>query len=151
MIETLLKRFHNHDRQALSRLLTLVARGEHLQTIQSALLCDARPARVVAVTGNSGVGKSTFIGKSIEHLRNKGKSVAVLACDPQDCNCKISQRPQLPYEFPHYTTTPVIRHAHPLYTPAPVIRQATSPTRKMGLPVGQDLHYRMILFSKSVF
>src|SRR5262249_33205620 len=30
-----------------------------------------------------GVGKSTLIGKLIEHIRRQGKSVAVLACDPQ--------------------------------------------------------------------
>jgi len=83
MIEELLKRFHNHDRQALSRLLTLVGRGEALQTIQAALPSNNPSVRVIAVTGNSGVGKSTFIGKSIEQLRNRGKSVAVLACDPQ--------------------------------------------------------------------
>ena len=38
---------------------------------------------VVAVTGNTGVGKSTLVGKLAEHLRDTGKTVAVLACDPQ--------------------------------------------------------------------
>ena len=39
--------------------------------------------RVIAVTGSGGVGKSTLIGKLIEVIRAAGRSVAVLACDPQ--------------------------------------------------------------------
>ncbi len=40
-------------------------------------------ARVIAVTGSGGVGKSTLIGKLIEVIRRGGRRVAVLACDPQ--------------------------------------------------------------------
>jgi LAO/AO transport system ATPase len=40
-------------------------------------------ARVVAVTGSGGVGKSTLVGKLIDLLRSKNLTVAVLACDPQ--------------------------------------------------------------------
>ena len=42
-----------------------------------------RQARVVAVTGSAGVGKSSVVGKLIELLRTRGQTVAVLACDPQ--------------------------------------------------------------------
>jgi LAO/AO transport system ATPase len=35
------------------------------------------------VTGSGGVGKSTLVGKIIEKLRDKNRSVAVLACDPE--------------------------------------------------------------------
>src|SRR5262249_53553186 len=42
----------------------------------------SRP-RVIAVTGGGGVGKSTLIGKLIDVIRRTGRSVAVLACDPQ--------------------------------------------------------------------
>ena len=42
-----------------------------------------RRPRVIAVTGSGGVGKSTLIGKLIEEIRSAGRSVAVLACDPQ--------------------------------------------------------------------
>ena len=41
------------------------------------------PRRVVAITGSGGVGKSTLVGKLIEHIRSQGQTVAVLACDPQ--------------------------------------------------------------------
>jgi LAO/AO transport system ATPase len=108
MLEQLVERFRQHDRLALSRLVSLVARGEHLDTIRAAFKlpsisqamvgpaelapvrdtlqhASAWPAttRVVAITGNSGVGKSSLIGKLIELLRRKGRTVAVLACDPQ--------------------------------------------------------------------
>lgn len=83
MLERLLERFEHHDRLALSRLLSMAARGEDLDKISAALPIETSDARVVAVTGNSGVGKSTLIGKLIELLRNKGQTVAVLACDPE--------------------------------------------------------------------
>ncbi len=83
MLDALLDRFRHQDRLALSRLLSLVARGEHLEEIQAQLGPVPRPSRVVAVTGSGGVGKSTLIGKLIAWLRQHGPSVAVLACDPQ--------------------------------------------------------------------
>ncbi len=83
MLEALLDRFRRQDRLALSRLLSLVARGDHLEEIQAQLGPVSRPSRVVAITGSGGVGKSTLIGKFIDWLRQQGPSVAVLACDPQ--------------------------------------------------------------------
>lgn len=83
MLKTLLERFRHRDRLALSRLITLVARGEHVEEILTGVGEVARVARVVAVTGSGGVGKSTLVGKLIEPIRVAGQSVAVLACDPQ--------------------------------------------------------------------
>jgi LAO/AO transport system ATPase len=83
MRDSLLARFRNHDRNALSRVVSLVARGERTDEILSQLSPAPQPARVVAVTGSGGVGKSTLAGKLIEQIRNDGKTVAVLACDPQ--------------------------------------------------------------------
>jgi LAO/AO transport system ATPase len=83
MLDSLLARFRNHDRNALARLVSLVARGEHADEILAQLGPPPRPARVVAVTGSGGVGKSTLVGKLIEQVRGDGKTVAVLACDPQ--------------------------------------------------------------------
>jgi LAO/AO transport system ATPase len=82
MLESLLERFRRGDRTALARLLTLVSRGQYLDEIRSAL--GAVPsARVVAVTGSAGVGKSTLVGKLIQFLRQRDLKVAVLACDPR--------------------------------------------------------------------
>ncbi len=85
MLEPILERFRQRDRMALARLLSLVARGEHLEAIRAALPDNAGgpAARVVAVTGSGGVGKSSLIGKLIELLRSRGQTVAVLACDPE--------------------------------------------------------------------
>jgi LAO/AO transport system ATPase len=83
VIDSLLDRFRAGDRLALARLLSLAARGESLPEIAAALGAPAKPARVVAITGPGGVGKSTLVGKLIEHVRAAGLTVAVLACDPQ--------------------------------------------------------------------
>lgn len=84
MLQPLLDRYRRGDRLALSRLLTLASRGQAVEALRAALeAARAARSRVVAVTGAGGVGKSTLIGRLIEHLRNDDKRVAVLACDPQ--------------------------------------------------------------------
>lgn len=83
MLEALLERFRGGDRLALARLLSFAARGEYLAAIRAALPAQASQARVVAVTGPGGVGKSTLIGQLIERWRLQGHRLAVLACDPQ--------------------------------------------------------------------
>ncbi len=84
MLEPLLERFRQGDRLALARLVTLVARGDQVEAILASLSQNrSNPARVVALTGSGGVGKSTLAGKLIEEARRQGQTVAVLACDPQ--------------------------------------------------------------------
>jgi LAO/AO transport system ATPase len=82
-MDDLWRRIQAGDRLALSRLLTLISRGEEPPNIRAALKTAERRAKVVAVTGNAGVGKSTLIGRLIELLRARGRSVAVVACDPE--------------------------------------------------------------------
>jgi LAO/AO transport system ATPase len=105
MIAALFDRLRQGDRKALARLVSYAARGEHLTEMQSAFGSGGpwpgsvlRPrglgtdpghepaapaARVVAITGSAGVGKSSLIGKLISVVRQTGSTVAVLACDPQ--------------------------------------------------------------------
>src|SRR5881396_3500678 len=83
MDDTLLERLRKGDRRALARLLSLAARGEIGRETIANLPAPQKPDRVVAFTGSGGVGKSTLIGKLIEHLRKQNLKVAVLACDPQ--------------------------------------------------------------------
>jgi LAO/AO transport system ATPase len=83
MLEALLERFRRHDRLALARLVSLVARGQDVPAILKGLGPAPKTGRVVAVTGSGGVGKSTLVGKLIEQVRRGGQTVAVLACDPQ--------------------------------------------------------------------
>ncbi|MEQ8786122.1 MAG: GTP-binding protein [Pirellulaceae bacterium] len=85
-IDQLWQRFLTHDRMALSRLLTMLARGQGVDQLTGLLDesdGDEAGPRVVAFTGSGGVGKSTLVGKSIEYLRGQGDTVAVLACDPE--------------------------------------------------------------------
>jgi LAO/AO transport system ATPase len=79
--DDLVSRFRNRDRRALARLLTLVSRGQgaNLPELESI----PRKARVVALTGSGGVGKSSLIGRLVELLRGRGQTVAVLCCDPE--------------------------------------------------------------------
>lgn len=79
----LLKRFGEGDRLALSRLLTLVSRGEELDAIRAAVDVPDKPGLVVALTGSGGVGKSTLVGRLTELAVDRGTSIAVLACDPE--------------------------------------------------------------------
>jgi len=83
MIAALLDRLRQGDRNALSRLLSFAARGEHLAELQIGLTASKSTSRVVAFTGSGGVGKSSLIGKLISTVRAHDKKVAVLACDPQ--------------------------------------------------------------------
>jgi LAO/AO transport system kinase len=85
-IDQLWERFLAHDRMALSRLLTMAAREQEVEELSRLLEesgADEPRPRVVAFTGSGGVGKSTLVGKSIEYLRKRGETVAVLACDPE--------------------------------------------------------------------
>jgi LAO/AO transport system kinase len=82
-LEDLLERFRRGNRLALARLISLVARGERVESILAGVREPRKSARVVAVTGSGGVGKSTLVGKLIEEIRRHGSTVGVLACDPQ--------------------------------------------------------------------
>ncbi len=83
MLADLLERYRHKDRRALSRLLTLIARGEFIAEIEAFLATPTHRPPIVAVTGSAGVGKSTFVGRLLDHIRKSGKTAAVLACDPQ--------------------------------------------------------------------
>jgi LAO/AO transport system ATPase len=83
MPDDLIDHFRRGDRLALSRLLSRAARGEGVADLLARLGPPKKRARVVAITGGAGVGKSTLVGKLIEAVRQDGATVAVLACDPQ--------------------------------------------------------------------
>src|SRR5260370_42354607 len=81
--DDLLAGLGEHDRRGLAQLISRAARGDRLDELRSKLGAPAKQAKVVALTGAGGVGKSSLVGKLIEQFRSQGKSVAVLACDPQ--------------------------------------------------------------------
>jgi GTPase len=71
------------DRRALARAISLV---ENDDPEGWALVREVYPrtgrAQVVGFTGPPGVGKSTLIGRLLEHARAKEREVAVLSIDP---------------------------------------------------------------------
>ena len=81
--DDLINRFRQKDRHALARLLTRAARGRSLEAIRKEVTAHPANGRMVAFTGSGGVGKSSLIGRLVELLRAKDRSVAVLCCDPQ--------------------------------------------------------------------
>ncbi len=85
-VNEVIERFRRGERLALSRLLTWAGSDDTSQQVRAALEAGTTTrgkAAVVAITGSGGVGKSTLIGRVIELLRGRGKTVAVIACDPQ--------------------------------------------------------------------
>jgi len=71
------------DRRALARLLTWISEDRLPSILQDRLRAHKRRAKAIAITGHGGVGKSSLVGRLIEHVRGLGKTVGVLACDPE--------------------------------------------------------------------
>jgi len=63
------------DRRSLSQLLTAIQSGEKIPVATS-------DSWTLGVTGPPGVGKSTLIGRLVEHWKSLGEKVAILAIDP---------------------------------------------------------------------
>jgi len=74
-IGNLLDSARSGNRRSLARLLTAIESGQDPGS-------QLRAGWTLGVTGPPGVGKSTLIGRMIEHWTSKGESVAVLAVDP---------------------------------------------------------------------
>jgi LAO/AO transport system kinase len=71
------------DRRALARLLTLVeAYDETGREVLSTLFAATGDAWTTGLTGAPGAGKSTLTSRLIEHGRQAGSTVAVVAVDP---------------------------------------------------------------------
>lgn len=71
------------DRRALARAISVVENDRPgADDLIAELYPQAGSARIVGVTGSPGVGKSTFVDRSIGHLRQNDLTLAVLAVDP---------------------------------------------------------------------
>lgn len=73
-------RFARRERRALAEIISLVEAGQ--APLLSVVARPASVAHLVGITGSGGAGKSTLVAASIAHLRSQGRTVAVLACDP---------------------------------------------------------------------
>ncbi|EFC86755.1 methylmalonyl Co-A mutase-associated GTPase MeaB [Parafrankia sp. EUN1f] len=82
-VTSLLTRARAADIRALGRLITLVENEPSIvQDINELILPLVGRAHVVGVTGPPGAGKSTTVGALTAVLRERGRTVAVLAIDP---------------------------------------------------------------------
>lgn len=71
------------DRVALARLITLIEnRGSGTASTMSRIYKKCGKAHTIGITGPPGAGKSTITSCVIEHLRERGKTVGVVAIDP---------------------------------------------------------------------
>ena len=79
----LAERVLNGESRALSRVLTLLERGDPAAAeAMSTLDPHTGAGYAVGITGPPGVGKSTLVDRLTEHLRGQGKTVGILAVDP---------------------------------------------------------------------
>ena len=79
----LARRFHAGDIRALARAISLVERRDpSVRELETSPNAGKNAADVVGFTGAPGTGKSTLVDALVAVLRKQGKSVAVIATDP---------------------------------------------------------------------
>ncbi|MBP1948886.1 methylmalonyl Co-A mutase-associated GTPase MeaB [Virgibacillus litoralis] len=82
-MHNLVERMKKKDIRALARAITMVE-NDHPDKL--AMLSDVfsikKHARYVGITGSPGAGKSSLVNRLITHIRNEGKTVAIIAVDP---------------------------------------------------------------------
>ncbi|PKM90372.1 MAG: methylmalonyl Co-A mutase-associated GTPase MeaB [Firmicutes bacterium HGW-Firmicutes-12] len=82
-LEKLIERFWQKDRQALSKLITIVENNSpYMLDVMKAVYPMTGKAHILGVTGPPGAGKSTLVDKLIKAFRNEGHKVGVLCVDP---------------------------------------------------------------------
>ncbi|WP_188456872.1 methylmalonyl Co-A mutase-associated GTPase MeaB [Virgibacillus oceani] len=79
----LLERMQQNDIRALAKAITMVE-NDHPEKLEllSDVFSQKKHAHYVGITGSPGAGKSSLVNRLITHIRNEGKTVAVIAVDP---------------------------------------------------------------------
>ncbi|MBP1969836.1 LAO/AO transport system kinase [Virgibacillus natechei] len=79
----IVQRMQNKEIRALARAITMIE-NDHPEKLQ--LLSDVfslkKGARYVGITGSPGAGKSSLVNRLVTHIRDEGKTVAIIAVDP---------------------------------------------------------------------
>ncbi len=80
---SLIERFKNKDRRALSRIISYVEnREDDYQEALARLYPDSGHAYKIGLTGPPGAGKSTLVDRITEDILKDGKTVGIIAVDP---------------------------------------------------------------------
>lgn len=82
-IDELVERFKNKDKQALSRLISIVENYPDLtKEVFSKIGSTGKKSYIVGITGPPGAGKSTLINMIAKNIVDRGKSIGVVSVDP---------------------------------------------------------------------
>ena len=79
----LAERFRARDVRGLARAISLAEkRDPGVRELYDALGAPAKQPLVIGLTGAPGTGKSTLVDAMVDHARKQGRTVAVIAVDP---------------------------------------------------------------------
>jgi LAO/AO transport system kinase len=81
--EQLIKGVLKGDKRSIARTITIIENQEPTaQQLIARLYPKTGKAHIIGITGPPGAGKSTLIEKLAKELRNRGKTVGIVAVDP---------------------------------------------------------------------
>jgi len=82
-IQQLVKGVLKGDKRSIARTISIIENNEpEAQKLVALLYPKTGKAHMLGITGPPGAGKSTLIEKLVKELRNRGKTVGVVAVDP---------------------------------------------------------------------
>ena len=82
-VQLLVKGVLHGEKRAIAKTISIIENNEpEAQKIISQIYPKTGNAHIVGITGPPGAGKSTLIEKLVKELRNRGKTVGIVAVDP---------------------------------------------------------------------
>lgn len=82
-IDQLIQGVLHGDKRAIAKTISIIENNEpEAQKITKLIYPKTGRAHIIGITGPPGAGKSTLIEKLVKELRNRGKTVGIVAVDP---------------------------------------------------------------------
>jgi len=82
-VQQLVRGVLHGEKRAIAKTISIIENNEpEAQKIVSLIYPKTGRAHIVGITGPPGAGKSTLIEKLVKELRNRGKTVGIVAVDP---------------------------------------------------------------------